>query len=458
MTSARRRTTSLRLRVTALSAVIIAITLAIAGVFVANWLRSSLLADADEQLFGQAAFVAELAQRSQLSPTLTATGVDTGQVQVIAADGTVLAVSPGLATSVRLDVFAAPAAGQQQAHTVPGPIVGGNGTTDYRVVARTVDTPAGPISVYAASSLQAVDGAVDALVFALWVGAPLLTLLGAAGIWIVVGRSLSPVERMRREVAALPGDRPHDRISAHVRATELESLATTMNGLLDRVDRAAAVQREFIADASHELRSPLASVRTQLEVGLAYPLNTDWPATARDALVDVERLQALAGELLERARVEAATDRTFVATRLDLAALVTGELARYGDARLVLRATSVQVAGDAALLVRLLRNLVDNALRHAAARVEVTVASDGADPVRSATIRVWNDGEAVPDVDRERVFLPFTRLDSSRASDAAGAGLGLSIARRIAEVHGGTLTVEPSPHGALFVARLPVAG
>lgn len=159
--------------------------------------------------------MAELAQHGELSPTLTATGIDTGQVQVITDQHVVVAVSPGLAATVRLDVFPAPPAGAQAAATVPGPVVGGSGSTHYRVVARTVDTPAGTLTVYAASSLRAAEKSVAALVAGLWVGLPLLTLLAAVGIWLVVGRSLSPVERMRREVAAISGSRLDERISAH---------------------------------------------------------------------------------------------------------------------------------------------------------------------------------------------------------------------------------------------------
>lgn len=452
MAPPRRRSSSLRLRVTALAAAVVAITLIVTGLMVTRWLRSSLLADADRQLNSQSAFVAQLAQHGELSPTLTATGVDTGQVQVVTADHELVAASPGLAANAHLDVFAAPPVGEQSARTVPGPVVGGTGTTHYRVVARTVATPIGELTVYAASSLREVENAVDVLEGSLWVGLPLLTLLAAAGIWIVVGRSLWPVERMRREVAAIAGDQPAQRISAHARAAELDRLADTMNGLLARIDENSATRRQFLADASHELRSPLASVRAQLEVGLAYPEHTDWAATAEEVMVDVERLQTLAGELLDLARVEAPS-RAVHLEPVQLGALAIAEVARYADERVAAEAEQVTILADPALMVRLMRNLVDNGLRHARASVRVTVDGNGA----TARLRVWNDGAPIPAAERERIFQPFTRLDEARARDEGGAGLGLSIARRIAEMHGGSIAVEGLDEGAAFVVLLPVA-
>ena len=257
---------------------------------------------------------------------------------------------------------------------------------------------------------------------------------------------------MRREVAAIPGTRPDQRISAHARAAELDRLAATMNGLLERIDDAAAARRQFLADASHELRSPLASARAQLEVGLAYPTGTDWPATATEVMVDIDRLQSLASELLDLARVDAG-GRLPTTEQLDLSALIDVELARYTDQRVTVESSSAWVSADAALLVRLLRNLVDNALRHAITAVRITVGTEG----DVARLRVWNDGASIPVAERERIFEPFTRLDEARTADEGGAGLGLSIARRVTELHGGSLVVGATDEGAEFVATLPLA-
>lgn len=445
----RRRTDSLRLRVTAVAVAAVAIALMATGLLVTHWLRSSLLDDADRQLSSQVKFVAALAQRGELSPTLTATGVDTGQIQVFTADDKLVAASPGLALNAHLNVFNAPPVGETVSHTAQGPIVGGSGTTRYRVVAYTADTAVGPLTVYAASSLRPVEQAVDVLVTSLWVGMPLLTLLAAFGIWIVVGRSLSPVERMRREVAGIQGDGMGQRISPHARAAELDRLADTMNALLDRIDEVSAARRQFLADASHELRSPLASARAQLEVALAYPEHTDWPQTAAEVMVDLTRLQSLAGELLDLARADAG-GRSLRPEPVDLGALVADEASRYNDGRVTVEAASMRVLADPALMVRLTRNLLDNALRHARTAVHVTVDGDAT----RARLRVWNDGAAIPAGERDRIFEPFTRLDDARTRDEGGAGLGLSIARRIVELHGGTLEAEPLDEGAAFTALL----
>ena len=169
-------------------------------------------------------------------------------------------------------------------------------------------------------------------------------------------------------------------------------------------------------------------------------------------MVDIERLQSLAGELLDLARVDGG-DRPPSTERLDLAALVDVELARYTDSRLSVDSGVAWVAADAALLVRLVRNLVDNALRHAHTAVRVIVGSEG----EVARLRVWNDGAPIPEADRERIFEPFTRLDEARTTDEGGAGLGLSIARRVTELHGGSLIVGATDAGAEFVATLPLA-
>jgi signal transduction histidine kinase len=189
-----------------------------------------------------------------------------------------------------------------------------------------------------------------------------------------------------------------------------------------------------------------------LEVGLAYPDRTDWPGTADEVMVEIERLEGLAGELLALARAEGG-ERALVLEPTDLTELVVAEVQRSNDARVTVHAAgAAPVMADRALLVRAVRNVLDNARRHAETKVTVNVGGG-----ERASLQVYNDGEEISAEQREYIFEPFTRLDGARARDEGGAGLGLSIARRIAEVHGGSLEVVDVTHGAAFLLTLPAA-
>jgi signal transduction histidine kinase len=319
-----------------------------------------------------------------------------------------------------------------------------------------VSSGVGPLTIYTASSLHAPDQAVRTLELSLAIGLPILVLLAAITMWFVVGRALRPVDALRREVDEIQGSSDR-RLDTDRKATELDQLAITLNGMLDRISAADATRQQFLADASHELRSPLASARTMLEVGLAYPDRTDWPATASEVMVEVERLQAMAGELLALARVEGG-ERALRREQFDLGMLVSSEVQRYADPRItvsVARPLTVEV--DRILFVRAVRNLLDNARRHASAHIDVTVGEshDGDSPDAVAAVVVRNDGDPIADDQLERIFEPFTRLDDGRSRDEGGAGLGLSIVRRIAEVHGGSVVALLDADGATFVLRLP---
>ncbi|MEI8238137.1 MAG: ATP-binding protein [Actinomycetota bacterium] len=449
------RNRSLRLRLTLLATAMVAVVLAFSSFLLVRWVHSSQLDDADRTLSDQIDLVQGLIKTGSLPTVLKPTGVTTGQVQVISS-GIVVAVSPGLASSVRLDVFAAPVVGLQVSRTTTAAALGVEGRDRYRVVARTVSSGIGPLTVYTASSLHAPDQAVRTLELSLIIGLPILVAFAAITMWFVVGRALRPVDEMRREVDAIraSGDQ---RLNTDRNATELDQLAVTFNDMLDRISAAEATRRQFLADASHELRSPLASARTMLEVGLAYPELTDWPTTATEVMVEVERLQAMAGELLALARVEGG-ERALSRESFDLGTLVAAEVQRYADPRINLTVTHpMEVEVDRVLFVRAVRNLLDNALRHARERIDVTVVDslNGAPGHPMADVVVRNDGEPIAGHERERIFEPFTRLDDGRSRDEGGAGLGLSIARRIAEVHGGSVSALADDDGATFVLRLP---
>ncbi len=232
---------------------------------------------------------------------------------------------------------------------------------------------------------------------------------------------------------------------------EIRRLAEAANATLDRLDGALARQRSFTSDASHDLRSPIAAARTQIEEALLFPDDVDWPRTARGVLQSLERLQAIVTDLLQLARLDAAAWKDV--ETVDLGAMVTIEVARSDRTKRIVPhlQEGVTVRGDRLRLVRLFTNLLDNAERHAETRVDVTVRrTDG-----QAVLEVLDDGAGVAEEQRDLVFQRFARLEASKARDPGGTGLGLPIAREIARLHGGSLTIEDSMRGARFVLRLP---
>ncbi len=303
--------------------------------------------------------------------------------------------------------------------------------------------------VRAGSALAPERAAVGSVRTAMLIGLPLLLVVVAGVTWLVTRRALRPVEGIRSEMAAITASTDLSRrVPVPSSRDEIGRLARTTNETLAALETSVERQRRFVADASHELRSPIASLRTQLEVGVAHPELLDVPG----AVADTVRLQRLAADLLLLARLDAGERPA--AARVDLAALVREELSQRAGDRIPVgtgELAGVEVAGSRGQLGRVLGNLLDNAQRHAAGQVRVSVLRAG----EWAVLRVEDDGPGVPAADRERIFERFVRLDDARARDDGGAGLGLAIARDVAVRHGGTLAVRDR---AVFELRLPAAG
>jgi signal transduction histidine kinase len=237
-------------------------------------------------------------------------------------------------------------------------------------------------------------------------------------------------------------------------ADEIGRLARTMNEMLDRLEAASERQRHFVADASHELQSPLTSFRAQLEVALAHPAATDWAVLAADLLADSERMERLVRDLLFLARVDS-TPAPPAADPVDFDDIVLDEAARLrAGTRVRLdtsRVSAAPVRGSRDELTRLTRNLLENAARHAASTVCVGLTYSG----ETAQLVVEDDGPGVPPEQHERIFDRFVRIDDARSRHSGGTGLGLAIVKAIAERHGGTVAVQNGCGGARFVVRLP---
>jgi signal transduction histidine kinase len=445
------RVGGVRVRAALAATLIVALILAVSAVaFVLlqrRQLESTLLGVARQEA---AAVAGEVARNGAAAADVTPAGAgEQALVQVIGPDGTVAVASPAIEGAPAL-VAPRPAPGETVTLRSSLPV----GEEDaFAVVVRGVRGPDGDAVVISAQSLETADRANEVLIRLLVLGYPVLLLLVAATSYWLTGRALSPVEAMRRQVAGITATDLTARVPVPPSRDQVAQLATTMNATLDRLAGATEAQRRFVADASHELRSPLAAIRAAHEVAAVHPEVTDWAAVHDDVLAEVARLEHLVDDLLVLARADERGLRPEPG-EVDLDDLVGDEIRRLRRTtalRVVATVRPVRVRGDRRQLARLLRNLCDNAAQHATGCVEVRVAADHG----HADVDVVDDGPGIPDAERERVFDRFVRLDASRQRAAGGAGLGLAIAREIARAHGGALAVVPSDRGAHLRLRLP---
>ncbi|WP_091672261.1 sensor histidine kinase [Micromonospora auratinigra] len=448
----------------------LSVGLALGGVLLLGALGWTLQRSVDAEAFRTADAVALLAASDALPDPLPVAG---GQlrVQVVDAQGRIRAASidaDRLVPMLRPDQLRG---GQRQRLDVDGRRVGLTGPV------RVVTVPAGssldPLTVVVAKSVTDVRHSLHVVRTLLLVGFPLLVAGLAAVAWRVVGATLRPVEALRRGAAEITDRAGPGRLPVPAARDEIQRLAVTLNDMLDRLAAARARQRAFVADAAHELRSPLANMRTELEVARRLGPETDWPAVADDLLADTERLGRLVDDLLLLARLDEEPGAAAVSRPVgpvELGELLRAVVGRYPSppVRLVPPAGPVWTEGDPTELRRVLANLVENALRHARGevRLEVTGAEAGgpvpgprrAGPGERAyhLVTVTDDGPGIPAAERERVFQRFTRLDDARARDDGGAGLGLAIVRELVRRAGGTVELADADGTGLRVSvRLP---
>ncbi|MGH9243280.1 MAG: sensor histidine kinase [Acidimicrobiales bacterium] len=264
---------------------------------------------------------------------------------------------------------------------------------------------------------------------------------------------MRPIERIRREVDDLSSHTLDRRVPVPDTGDEVARLAETMNRMLARLERASAPQREFVSGASHELRSPVASIRAELEVALAHPAASSWRDVATGVLSETGRIERIVEDLLRLAKLDEGAARA--TETVDV-----GRIAREVAARMVDVAVEVDVSdglyvtGREEELASVVRNLLDNAARHAISTVAVAVAAHDA----TVIITVDDDGPGIPPADRQSVFQRFTRLEHARSRADGGVGLGLAVVDRVVRDHGGPVAVADSPAGgARFKIVLPRA-
>jgi signal transduction histidine kinase len=457
------RRISLRARLTAAATVVIAVGLAAAAALLMWRVDSVQAANLDANLTRQVRDVAADVAKGDANPRVARSAGESTVLQVVDGSGTVISSSGDIDGPQRL-FFSSPATGTPTLATVTFPALDG----PYRVAALEVTSPAGPATVYVGSPTTPLADSTDELGAALIVGVPVMVALLAFVGWLLVGRALRPVDDIRRQAAAIPGTDLQQRLDVPASDDELGLLAQTFNDLLERIATAADRQRRFVADAAHELRTPLATLRARLEIDLRHPPDRESDAKIGDArrlsLQQVTRLAALVDDLLQLARLDADPHLHRRPVDLDDLAWETVREVREGGAPHLdtTGISPVRVLGDPVALHLLMRNLIRNAVRHADQIVTVRLVrgAPAGSERRSGTggvarLIIADDGPGIPVADRERVFERFVRLDEGRDRDAGGFGLGLAIVADIVTAHGGRVWIEDNYPGAKISVELP---
>ena len=432
-----RRGLSVRLRTTLAATLVLGIALTLGSVLLVRLVEDALVAN-----------VATTAERDAeaTSALLEASGatrlpeVDDALQQLYAADVLV-------STSEDAELFTLPHVDRPTRALIDD--------AEHVLVAHDTEIAGAPYELRVALPLDDALRASSTVSGLLLAAVPILLVVLAGLVWLIVGRALRPVEMIRRDVDAIGPAELGSRVAEPRTDDEIARLARTMNRMLARLDASARAQRRFVSDASHELRSPLASIRQYAELARAHPDRVADGELADVVLAEGARLQDLVESLLLLTRLDE-SGLAVVRRPVDLDDVVLADARRVRDAGVVAVDTSAVSAartdGDERMLSRLVRNLTDNASRHAQSRIAVAVGVRG-DRIQ---LTVDDDGAGISAEERPRVFDRFVRLDEGRARDAGGSGLGLAIVAEIARAHGGDVRVEDSTlGGARFVVTLP---
>ncbi|MBD7917723.1 HAMP domain-containing histidine kinase [Cellulomonas sp. Sa3CUA2] len=453
------RRLSLRSRLTLVATLAVAVVLVAGALALTATLGTARTAALDDVVRERSATLAALVADDRVPDALPVS--QPGEVaQLLDRDGGVVATST--TASRTLPVVDAATLADWRESAGDDVLVVGTDASAYdevaRAAVRAVTWRGVPATLVTTVPATDVEGVLGALRVALLLVVPVLVAGFAVVLWTVLGRALAPVEHLRAAADRValtggPGSLP-----VPAADDELGALARTLNAMLDRLEVAAARQRTFVADAAHELRSPLAAARAAVEVAAAHPAAYPVADLVADLAPQVARMQTLVDDLLVLARVGSSgaapgpVDLAAVAD--DAVASAAPDAAARGVRVLVSGAATA--AGTPEAAGRVVRNLVANAVRHAVGRVDVHVEPvPGGGRVR---VVVDDDGHGIAPEDRERVFARFVRLDEARERDAGGTGLGLAIAREMARELGGDVLLDEAPGGGVrAVLELPAA-
>ena len=441
---------SLRARLLAVGVTGVALALALGSLVLYAVLTLTVNRTIDESALASARAVVAMVDDNTVPDPLPVSGSQI--VQVVDTSGAVVSASVSadrLTPLLRPPELVEALAGERI--SIPGARAGLSGT--LRGIAIAADSASGSPSVIVAVPVTDIEQSQRVLRTTLLLAYPPLVVIMAVIAWRVIGGTLRPVENLRSGAARISGSDQDERLAVPKSTDEIRALALTLNDMLDRLAAARGRQRTFVADAAHELRSPLASMRTQLEV--AQHLG-EGGELAADLLADVARLSALVEDLLLLARAGSDASQPPVRESLDVRALLVETADRYAGARVPVSVPSgpaVIASASPDELRRVLANLVENAVRHARSEVVLAVRTEGG----RAVLTVVDDGPGIAAEERERVFERFARLDDARDRDAGGTGLGLAIVRELLHRSDGSISLQDNPSGPGLAAVVHLA-
>ena len=437
-----------RKRATATALGVVAMALLLGGVTLLVLLQGSLVASTESDARHEAQEVIVVMRDHGVAEAgryIAATVLGGQIVQILNPAGAVVALSvPGAGDSPLTSLRPAP----DQILTENVSSLESIGDSDeFLIIAAAVRLDDGTYTVVVASPEHVLAETVSTVSWYLLGATPVLLLVVGISVWLLVGRSLQQVERIRGQVSRIDGARLDERVDVPPTNDEIQSLALTMNKMLERLQSSDREQRRFISDASHELRSPLATLRAGVEVAAADPSGKTWHELTDILSEETSRMHYLVEDLLTLAKANDGGFR-FNEEEVDLDDVVDRETRRLrSTSRHVITAdlTPVRITGDARRVGQVLRNVLDNADRHALSRIQISL--NRGESGTGAVITVDNDGDPVPEAERQRVFERFVRLDESRSREGGGSGLGLAIAAGIMAAHHGSIRATESPLG-----------